>query len=276
MSKFNPKNLSAVNTAASAAAGAEQDKPVQETAAVDSSVQEQKAEEIVQAQPQADKEPAQQPKDEVVQEAAQAEQAAAQEPAVQVVQESTVVITGQIAAKQEQEVLVEQGAGVMVASSATAVADPLAEKLASILTGVPAASQNDITRIRMYCQTMAPKKPVTLRVGATEQSTLYRSIQNIINRQENYFKELFTALLAIFAAEGVDGALSDRYRNRFMEHVNLSKADRKAFEQLTHMLSMLANTSTRAVAMKQINLERALDSGLTAEGQRRVLQYFGA
>lgn len=276
MSKFNPKNLSAVNTAASAAAGAEQDKPVQETAAVDSSVQEQKAEEIVQAQPQADKEPAAQPKDEVVQEAAQAEQAAAQEPVVEAVQESTAVITGQIAAKQEQEVLVEQGAGVMVASSATAVADPLAEKLASILSGVPAASQNDITRIRMYCQTMAPKKPVTLRVGAAEQSTLYRSIQNIINRQENYFKELFTALLAIFAAEGVDGALSDRYRNRFMEHVNLSKADRKAFEQLTHMLSMLANTSTRAVAMKQINLERALDSGLTAEGQRRVLQYFGA
>lgn len=197
------------------------------------------------------------------------------------VQEKPVIdekplITGQIATAAKAEVVEQQGAGVVMTTAATAVVDPLAEKLDKILDGVSAASRNDITRIRMYCQTMAPKKSVSITTGAQEQATLYRSIQNIINRQETHFVPLFTALLAIFAAESVNGALSDRYRNRFMEHVNLSKADRTALQQLTHVLAMVANPGTRKLALRQINLERALSSGLTAEGQRRVLQYLEA
>lgn len=150
------------------------------------------------------------------------------------------------------------------------------EQLAHILKDVPAANQIDINRIQAYLVAMAPKRPVDAKVGVAEQVALYRAIQNIINRQEEYFTQLFTALLFIFKAEGKTGAMSDRYRMRFMDNITLHQGDRKAFANLTQMLHILADAKSRDLAMGQVNLEKALENGLTAEGRKRVLDYFGA
>lgn len=166
------------------------------------------------------------------------------------------------------------GVGRTTSSAAVVATDELQERLDRILKDVPAASYNDITRIRIYCKNMAPGKQLTPAAGAAEQSALYRSIQNIINRQGTYFTPLFTALLAVFAAERT-AALGDRYRNRFMEHVVLSQSDRNAFLSLTHLLSVTADPKSRELALKQLDLELALENGLTAEGKLRVLGYFG-
>ena len=150
------------------------------------------------------------------------------------------------------------------------------EQLDVILKNVPPANQFDIARIRTYLQVMAPRRPVDAKVGVSEQVALYRAIQNIINRQEEYFTQLFTALLFIFKAEGKTGAMSDRYRMRFMDNITLHQGDRKAFANLTQMLHILADPKSRSLAMGQVNLEKALENGLTAEGRKRVLDYFGA
>ena len=150
------------------------------------------------------------------------------------------------------------------------------EQLASILKDVPVAHQIDISRIQAYLERMAPKRPVDAKTVVNEQVALYRSIQNIVNRQEQYFTQLFTALLFIFKVEGKTGALSDRYRARGMENITLHAGDRKAFLNITQVLHMLADPKSREVAMGQVNFERALENGLTAEGRKRVLDYFGA
>jgi hypothetical protein len=150
------------------------------------------------------------------------------------------------------------------------------EQLIAILKDVPDGYRIDINRIQAYLVRMAPKRPIDVVAGVGEQVALYRSIQNIINRQEEYFTQLFTALLFIFKTEGVSGALSDRYRMRFMDNITLHLGDRKAFANLSQTLHILADTKSRALAMSQINLERALENGLTAEGRKRVLDYFGA
>lgn len=167
-------------------------------------------------------------------------------------------------------------ATVVEASKPVAANAPVVEKLASILKNVPPANQIDINRIQIYIEKMAPRRPIDAKVGVAEQVALYRSIQNIINRQEDYFTQLFSALLFLFKTEGATGALSDRYRMRFMENVTLPVGDRKAFANITAMLHILADPASRAIAMKQVNLERALENGLTAEGRDRVLNYFGA
>lgn len=185
------------------------------------------------------------------------------------------VLTGVIVKKAVAATVAAQDPAVGVVAVAQApTTDPLSEDLERVLADVPAAFRADITRLVIYCKTMAPGKPVSEKVGAVEQSALYRLIQNIINRQEQYFKPLFTALLLVFHHER-KGALGDRHRNRFMEHVVLSKADRDAMQAITHTLFIVADTKSRELALKQVNLEKALSSGLTAEGQRRVLQYFG-
>ena len=150
------------------------------------------------------------------------------------------------------------------------------EQLAVILKDVPAAHQIDINRIQAYLERMAPKRPIDSKVGVAEQVAMYRAIQNIINRQEEFFTQLFTALLFIFKAEGKSGAMSDRYRMRFMDNITLHQGDRKAFANLTQMLHILADVKSRELALGQVNLEKALENGLTAEGRKRVLDYFGA
>lgn len=148
------------------------------------------------------------------------------------------------------------------------------EKLQKILQGLSPAEYNDITRVKLYCETMNGRFTVDERVGMAEQISLYRCIQNIINRNPVHFEKLFTALLAIFEEEA-NGALSDRLRNRFMQNIALGKADRTAFTSLTHLLYITAKPSTRAFALRQIDITRALANGLSAEGASRVMAYYG-
>jgi glucose/arabinose dehydrogenase len=162
-------------------------------------------------------------------------------------------------------------ASMPVAANAGAV-----EALSGILKTVPDANQIDINRIQIYLERMAPKRAADPRVGTQEQVALYRAIQNIINRQDEYFTQLFSALLFLFKTEGKAGALSDRFRMRFMDNIPLPAGDRKAFANITQMLHILADPKSRSLAMKQVNMERALENGLTAEGRDRVLNYFGA
>lgn len=166
---------------------------------------------------------------------------------------------------------------VVVAEAAKPVAANVGavERLATILKNVPAANQVEIKRIQTYLERMAPNRPIDAKTICAEQVALYRSIQNIINRQEEYFTQLFSALLYLFNVEGKTGALSDRYRMRGMDNIALHVGDRKAFANITQMLHILADAKSRDLAMGQINMEKALENGLTADGKKRVLSYFG-
>lgn len=151
----------------------------------------------------------------------------------------------------------------------------LKDQIAYILRDVPAAYHTDISRVFVYLDRMAPNRPISNEAGAKEQVALYRAIQNIINRQEVYFTQLFTALLAIFKSE-FKGALGDRYRLRFMESVVLGEGDRKGFNYLTHLLCVGADPVSRKKALESINFDRTLSNGVTAVGRDRILGYFDA
>lgn len=163
---------------------------------------------------------------------------------------------------------------VVEAAKPTTGKEDMAEHLAEILKDVPAAYQLDIGRILTYVDRMSPKRPIDSKAGVVEQVALYRSIQRIINNHEEYFKQLFSALLFIFKSE-TKGALGDRYRMRFMDNVTLHAGDRKAFTEISLMLSILADPKGRDIGMTQINMNRALENGLSVEGRNRVLDYFG-
>lgn len=149
----------------------------------------------------------------------------------------------------------------------------LADRVANILKDVPAAYTIDIGRVFSYLETMAPKRQVDVNTGCNEQVALYKSIQNIVNRNELYFKPLFTALLVIFK-ENAQLSLNDRYRLRFMESVRMNSGDRQAFINLTHVLSLLADPQSRELSKTQLNFDKALGDGLTPDGRNRVLNYF--
>lgn len=249
--------------------------------AAEQQAQEQKAQEqAVQEQAAGEQE---QPKEEVKEEVA-SEQGAVQEkapqeapqeeaaaPVVEIKEEALIVapVTLIPEAPVVASTVVVEEKSEPVASNAS-----VSDQLSVILADVPAAYQIDINRVLVYIERMAPKRAIDPKAACQEQVALYKSIQNIINRQEQYFTQLFTALLYLFNAES-KGALGDRYRMRFMENVALPVGDRKAFEKITQTLYILADPRSRQLALAQVNMERALENGLTVDGRNRVLEYFG-
>lgn len=148
----------------------------------------------------------------------------------------------------------------------------LESELARTLKDVPAAHQIEINRIKQYVVEMDPLRPINGVKGAAAQAAFYRMVQGIINRQEKYFTQLFTALLKIIKAN-MKGVFHEYNRHRFMEEVALSASDRQALLNLTTLLCLVADPKGRAVAIRTIDVSKSLESGLTAQGVQRVMDY---
>lgn len=160
----------------------------------------------------------------------------------------------------------------VVVETPVVVESDMEQDLARILKDVPPAYQVDIQRIKSYVIEMEPKKPIDPKKGAAAQAALYRSIQGIINRQEQHFTPLFTAALRLIKGN-LKGVFHELNRHRFMEEVALSASDRQAMLNLVTLLCLIADPKGRAMIVKTIDINKALESGLTAQGVQRVMDY---
>lgn len=142
-----------------------------------------------------------------------------------------------------------------------------------LLKDVPAARLAPIHRLVEYVAVMAPKKPVTSEDGARQQAALFKTLQNVINREDEYFRPLFAAILA-FADAHKAGAFHETHVFRFMEFVVLPENERKAFQRLLNLVKVAAAKEGRAQAIKQVNFTDSLRYGLTDDGRQRVLEFF--
>lgn len=142
-----------------------------------------------------------------------------------------------------------------------------------LLKDVPAARLAPIHRLVEYAAAMAPKKPISAEDGARQQAALFKTLQNVINREDEYFRPLFAAILA-FADAHKAGAFHETHVFRFMEFVVLPENERKAFQRLLNLAKVGAAKEGRAQAMKQVNFTDSLRYGLTDDGRQRVLDFF--
>ncbi len=129
-------------------------------------------------------------------------------------------------------------------------------------------------RLLEYIHAMNVKKPISDRDGARWQGVLYRQIINTINRPDNFFDENFTSVLNLFR-EHAKGVFGPTAVTRFMDEVELTPEDRQAFQCLVHLIAMVADPRSRQQALKQIDLNMALSSGVTEQGRQRVADYLG-
>lgn len=142
-----------------------------------------------------------------------------------------------------------------------------------LIKDVPPEYQTNIRRLKDYMRDMAARRPVSVQEGVKNQNMLYRTLQNTINKQGEYFQPLFTAVLRLFV-EGKDGAFHESNVFRFMDNIDLPEQDRKAFMRLINLIKVLAPVAGRAQALKQVSFETSLRYGLTEEGRQRVISYF--
>jgi hypothetical protein len=142
-----------------------------------------------------------------------------------------------------------------------------------VLKTVPAAHQTGIQRLMEYAVKMDPRKPIEATDGAKAQVALFRIIQNTINREETYFRQIFAAILAMFTHDKT-GVFKETNVFRFMDNVALNDTERKAFVRLIDMIKLLGPKDSRVTALKQVDMSKALQFGMTDEGRRRVLNFF--
>lgn len=127
-----------------------------------------------------------------------------------------------------------------------------------------------------YMVDMRPRMPVDEAAINRNQTTLLRTVLGVINSVEgSEFHSLWNYILQCFAKHST-GVFSEPMVYRGMEHNQMTPEQSRLYPRIVNMLILLADPATRAVALRQINLQKSLAGELVSEaGRRRVFQYFG-
>ena len=126
-----------------------------------------------------------------------------------------------------------------------------------------------------YVQHMAPGVPVSNDDGAKLQYGLWKAFQTLINNTpvEN-FKVVWGNVLSLCMLHS-GGALGERYAFRFAAQWSQQVTQLTAYQALLNLVNLTANPNTRAVGLKQIDLNRALATGYTERGRQNLLSFYG-
>lgn len=141
-----------------------------------------------------------------------------------------------------------------------------------IIKDVPAANQAIFGILANYAYEMQPNRPVSTERGSKLQVALYKTVVNLINREETGFDSLFRGLLKFIQVHR-EGIFHELHLFRFMESVALTSDERRAFQNLMHLLREIANPVSRKQMLKQIDIERALRYGLVERGRQKVINF---
>lgn len=150
----------------------------------------------------------------------------------------------------------------------------LIEEVQRILKDVPPTNHFPVLAVVEYCEKADLKRSNDAKTLAHMNVGLWRNITNLINRQEEHFDPLFTALLRIFHLESKN-AMAEIAINRGIEHMALSKQELAGYMNITTLLRLVADPKSRKQVIKTgVNVPAALRNGLTQEGIARVIAYF--
>lgn len=131
-----------------------------------------------------------------------------------------------------------------------------------------------VENIYAYIANMKPKMPITPEDGARNQVALYRNLSTLFNRVEGDFGQVFPAVLKLFDHHQ-DGVFAMTHRFRFMDQAHqLGTKERVAFQNFIHVLTTTASPQGRASVLKQIDMNKALEHGVSEEGKNRVRSFF--
>lgn len=127
-----------------------------------------------------------------------------------------------------------------------------------------------------YLKAMSPTTPTTVAVGARHQENYYREMMNALdNNTGQDFREMMNAVLAIIHQTKTSGAHAFHLWARFLPDWNLGQQERQKFLNLGTLFRTTSDGSTRQMALKQIDLAKALD-GLLPSTKEKLENYFRA
>lgn len=156
--------------------------------------------------------------------------------------------------------------------AATLVAEEQPEP--EVPANISRKAQSAVFPLTTYIQAVAPRKPVTTEELVRAQTSLYRVISQVINGLEGEdFTGAWGYLLQMAHAHR-KGVFSEIYLFRGFEDIVLPEAERKAFQRLLNLIKLTADPKSRQIALKQVDITKTLELGLTEPGRQRVLGFY--
>lgn len=155
------------------------------------------------------------------------------------------------------------------------VATPnLADTVAQIKKSGTLAQKSLVTAIENYMANMAPGKPVDPDTGVKHQYALWKTIHNLVhNAPASEFKSLWSLLLAFFNTYK-EGVFHDRYLFRFSEYWSYSNEELNGFQRVLNLINLSCDPATRAIGLRQVNLDTTLRDGFSEEARQRLLNFY--
>lgn len=125
-----------------------------------------------------------------------------------------------------------------------------------------------------YVEKMAPGKMVRPDSGALANLTLLRAITTAAdNYDARLFKRAWTLVLAYFE-QHADGVFSDRYAFRFPDAWGFGDEALQAYQSIITLCKVTAEPNARKAALKQLDLNKVLEFGLTEEGRSKIVSFY--
>lgn len=130
------------------------------------------------------------------------------------------------------------------------------------------------SRLEGYVQKMGPGQAVIdTAEGVLQQFQLWRTIRSVLDKKDEEFTLLFSALLK-FVSTHRKGAFSEKYAFRFFDDLSLTGNERRNFERMMNLLLTTCDPRSRSVTIKQVNLESTLQHIGSEEIRQRVTGFY--
>lgn len=150
----------------------------------------------------------------------------------------------------------------------------LADEIIAFLPKASPLTKMVINSLLQYVNETGPTSNLQPGAGARKQAVLFAELRNYINNAPEDFRKGFGTILRIFNDQQVAGVFSPRYLFRFVKEMNLSNKDRTALEYLFQGLVTLSDASSRATALKQVDLPKIGATALNENGTKRFRDFF--
>ena len=198
----------------------------------------------------------------------------AQDPSTPVVEDSTTPTETVVEKVEEVVEKVEAEVKTTVIEAVEAVENSFADRINQIRETGSASVKALIHSFDTYFDILAPGKTVDGDRGARAQYAFWRALYVVIhNAPQSEFKQLWNIVLAYFNNHA-EGIFHSRYVFRFSEHWSASEVELTAFQRLLNLIHLTADSQTRAVGLKQVDLDRTLGVFFTDEDRQRLISFY--
>ena len=132
-----------------------------------------------------------------------------------------------------------------------------------------------IGEFETYLARMQPGLQVSVTQGAKYQENLWKAISTVIESHDRDFKSSWSLILAFFH-NYANHAFHLKYLYRFNEQLAMPREAITLMEDVYTIISITADPKERQSLKKEVDINRAMRTGISEKGRSKLLNFYSA